>query len=153
MQIKFLFFFNKRERKVSLQEIHKAGIHKDGTKLGGVVNTPEGFSVLQKDFNKLQGWAERNSLKFNKDKCMVLHLGRNNPMYQYGLGAVLLESSSTEKDLVVLVSRNQQCALVAKKACGILGCIRKSSASRSDEVILAFCIALVRSHLECCVQL
>jgi len=104
------------------------------TKLGGVADTLEGCAAFQQDLDRLESWAERNLLRFNKCKCRVLHLGRNNPMHQYRLGADLLETSSVERDLGVLVddrlTMSQQCTLAAKKANGILGCIKKSVASR-----------------------
>jgi len=61
-------------------------------------------------------------------------------MHQYRLEAELREDTSMEKDLHILMDNklviSQHCASVDRKANGILGCIKKSVASKWREVIL-----------------
>ncbi|GAB0192435.1 mitochondrial enolase superfamily member 1 [Grus japonensis] len=113
------------------------------TKLCGVVNTLEGRDAIQRDLDGLERWVCANLMKFNKAKCKV--------------GAILstttgwadrerIESSSEEEDLGVLVddklNMSWRGALTAQKANCILGCIKRSVASRSRKV---------RPHLQYCV--
>ncbi|GAB0207157.1 hypothetical protein GRJ2_003181300 [Grus japonensis] len=129
----------------------------DNTKLCGVVDTVEGRDAIQRDLDRLKRCTRANCMKFNKAKCKVLHMGRGNPKHNYRLGAEWIESSPEEKDLGVLIdaklNMSRQCALAAQKANRVLGCIKSSVTSRSREGTLPLCSALVRPHLEYCVQL
>ena len=71
----------------------------DDTNLGGVTDAPDGCTAR----DRLENWTERKLEQFNKGKCKVLHLRRNNPRRWYMLEANWLENSFGKKDPGVLV--------------------------------------------------
>lgn len=56
------------------------------TKLSGEVDTWEGRTTLQENLDRPEEWTNKNLMKFNKDKCKVLHLWKHNPGVQHRLG-------------------------------------------------------------------
>ncbi|KAJ7404740.1 hypothetical protein WISP_143620 [Willisornis vidua] len=75
--------------------------------------------------------------------------------YQYTLGDEQIKSSPDKKDLLVdeRLDMTQQCELTAQKANCVLGCIKSSVDQKQREGILLLYSAVVRPHLECCIQL
>ncbi|KAK4814877.1 hypothetical protein QYF61_027906, partial [Mycteria americana] len=118
----------------------------DDTKVGGEVDTSEGRAILQRDLDGLEEWPSKNCMKFNKDKCKVLHLGRHNQRAPYRLGSgpgVLVDTK---------LCMSQQCAAAARKANQILRCICWGITSRDRDMIIPLDSVLVGHHLEYCVQ-
>uniref|UniRef100_A0A803JUG3 PX domain-containing protein n=1 Tax=Xenopus tropicalis TaxID=8364 RepID=A0A803JUG3_XENTR len=113
-------------------------------------------AALQSDFTKLENWAANWKMRFNVEKCKVMHFGRNNINASYLLNGSLLGVSLMEKDLGFFVdnklSNSWQCHSVATKANKVLSCIKKGIDSTDENIILPLYRSLVRPHLEYAVQ-
>ena len=72
------------------------------------------------------------------------------------MGNTCLSKTTREKELGIVVddklNMSQQCDVATKKANAILGCINRSTVSKSCEVLVPRYSSLVRPHFEYCVQ-
>uniref|UniRef100_K7F0M2 Reverse transcriptase domain-containing protein n=1 Tax=Pelodiscus sinensis TaxID=13735 RepID=K7F0M2_PELSI len=151
--ILFNLFINDLEKGVSSEVVKFA----DDTKLFRIVKTEADCEGLQEDLTKLSDWATKWQMKFNVDKCKVMHIGKNNPNYTYSMMGANLATTNQERDLGVIVDSSlktsTQCAVVVKKANRMLGIIRKGIENKTQNILLPLYKTMVRPHLEYCVQM
>jgi hypothetical protein len=128
----------------------------DDTKIFNKISNTSDQEKVQKDLHKLTEWSSTWQMKFNADKCKVLHFGNNNKQHDYLIGDKVLEKSSEEKDLGIYIQNNlkpgRHIDESVKKANQILGRIYRTMEYKSVENILPLYLTLVRPHLEYCVQ-
>lgn len=124
----------------------------DDTKLIKPLVTERDREILQLDLERLIEWTQKWHMKFNVDKCSVLHFGYNNPRYGYAMESRCLQSKEEEKDLGVYVNTtmkfSKQCAESVKKANRVIGIIRRNFINFDKKVLLQLYKSLVRPHLD-----
>ncbi len=128
----------------------------DDTKIGGKALTIGDCDAIQQDLDKLSSWSDKWLLKFNKDKCKVMHVGYNNSKRNYKLQSQNLVKVEEEKDLGVQIKSDlkngTQCLAASRKANTVLGFIARNFQCKNPEVITRLYTSLVRPHLEYAVQ-
>ncbi|XP_053791723.1 golgin subfamily A member 4 isoform X3 [Vidua chalybeata] len=121
--------FKKLKQKISEEQVLPRGAAGRGSSLSP-----------QRDLDRLEHWAITNSMKLNKTNQMLDSApGWSNLRHKSELGEEQLKSSPVERGLRVLVGRklngiSSLCALAAKGANVILGCIKHSITSQLREV-------------------
>ena len=75
--ILFTIFINDLDEEV-VEKVKVLLKFADDTKIGNIVDNDESWKSLQDALDCLCTWAANWEMKFNVDKCHVLHLGRNN---------------------------------------------------------------------------
>ena len=121
------------------------------------VSSPHSISI-EDDIRELENWEKIWLLRFNASKCKVLHIDlNNNPYYEYYLNGTKLGVSEQEKDLGVITSPsllwNEQIKASIAKANKNICWIARNLITREKKVMIAIYKALIRPHLEYCVQL
>jgi S-adenosylmethionine:tRNA-ribosyltransferase-isomerase (queuine synthetase) len=128
-------------------------IFADDTK---IYNSTLNSDDIQSDVETLQQWTEQWDLHFNKTKCHVLHMGKNNPACKYtfkeGNEEVQIKTCEEERDLSVVfdgkLSFDTHIQSCIKKANSVLGIIRRSFTYLDKDTFLRLYKSMVRPHLE-----
>uniref|UniRef100_A0A8C5MJL4 Reverse transcriptase domain-containing protein n=1 Tax=Leptobrachium leishanense TaxID=445787 RepID=A0A8C5MJL4_9ANUR len=150
--ILFNLFINELEIVI---ESH-VSVFADDTNLGKVIQCEQDVTSLQRDLDRLGDWALKWQMKFNLDKCKVMHFGVKNTQVIYTLNGTELGKCKQEKDLGIIIdfklSNNVQCQTAVAKASKVLACIKRGVHSRDENIILPLYKSMVRPHLEYVVQ-
>ena len=148
----FIIFVNNIENGLDSRVLKFA----DDMKVFRTIKDQVDHSMLQKDLNQLVQWSEQWQMKFNFDKCKVMHVGRQHNMNPYEMGGQRLTVIEQEKDLGVVLNNklgaSEQCQEARKKALRMLGAINRNVTYKSGEVVKKLYCSYVRPHLEYCIQ-
>jgi hypothetical protein len=113
--ILFIIFINDLEEGIK----NRLWKFADDTKLLGRVRNQKEVNELKQDLDKLICWTDKWQMKFNSEKCKVMHIGNKNPGTMYVMGDKALTETKEEKDLGVIMCQNlkveKQCGQAAKK--------------------------------------
>ena len=104
--------------------------------------------------NKLVAWANRWEMKFNVNKCGVMHIGKRNLECKYHMNDGWVKSTNEERDLGVLISKglkfSRQCLMAKNKGNSILRIINRGVSYKYSKVISKLYRPYM--HLEYCIQ-
>ena len=128
----------------------------DDTKVFRKVNTGGDQQHLQNYLDRLVKWSVKWQMLFNFGKCKCLHTGHGNLDVNYKMGDTVQGTTVKEKDLGVTISADmqvsEQCGIAASKGNHIIGLIRRNTTYKDKKVIIPLYKAIVRPHLEYCIQ-
>ena len=124
----------------------------DDTKGFQEIQGPEDRDKLQLALDRLVQWAEKWGMKFNIPKCKIMHVGKNNPAYEYNMKNEKMTVVEEEKDIGVVMQKNLKPSKHCKKAADIASAVLRQLARnfhyRDKNTFKKLYIQYVRPHLE-----
>ena len=107
---------------------------------------------LQSTLDRLVEWARVWGMQFNVQKCKIMHVGNNNPRYEYQMAGTTLSVTEEEKDIGVTMSRNLKPSKHCRKAAGTAGAVLRQLTRnfhyRDRNIFKKLYVQYVRPHLE-----
>ena len=146
----FLIYINDLDSVISeKQSVYKFA---DDTKVTQKIESRADQASLQACLDRLDRWAVDWGMAFNVSKCHIMHVGRNNPEYNYMMGGKTLVKTDLERDVGVLISSKlkpaEQCRKAAQTASAVLGQILQAFHYRDRHIYVSLYVQYVRPHLE-----
>ena len=124
----------------------------DDTKGLKVIDSSEDRDKLQVTLDNLTKWSEEWGMSFNIPKCKIMHVGKNNPRFEYKMSGVALTVVEEEKDIGVTVHSSlkpsKHCQKVAATASAVLRQLTKNFHYRDRHVFKKLYVQYVRPHVE-----
>ena len=131
---------------------HKFKLYADDGKLLVELGTDRDNDDMQTDIDKIVGWCKTWSMELSPEKCKVMHLGKQSNPKDYFIAEKKLGVTECERDLGVLVSSDgtwhEQVSSSASKANRILGLMKNTFSSWTDEIAQIVYPTFIRPHLE-----
>lgn len=124
----------------------------DDTKGAKVIQSLADRDKLQEALDCLCDWADTWGMTFNVAKCKVMHVGKNNPCYEYYMRGVKLNVTEEERDIGVVFTKNLkpavQCGKAAGRATSVLHQLKNIFHYRDRFTFVQLYKQYVRPHLE-----
>jgi hypothetical protein len=131
---------------------NKCLFYADDVKIWAAVNSIEEADHLQESLDRLYQWSLDWLLPINKDKCVVLSMGKNQSPGTYHIGGYLLRQTDQEKDLGMIVSSDLKTKLETTRkiasATRMLHSIRRGFSCLNEHSFKQLFVSIVRPILE-----
>ena len=131
----------------------------DDTKVWKRIGAVEDGEELQRDLDTMMEWSDEWLLRFNLEKCKVMHVGHQfDTVYSLegSNGKQLLETISKERDLGVIFTRDlkaaSQCVKAAAKAHSVTGLVRRHFKRLDRDDFMLLYKSYIRPQVEYCIQ-
>jgi hypothetical protein len=103
---------------------------------------------VQEDLNQIVKWCESNCMLINKEKCSVIHFGKNNRQRSYNVSNYILEDKKSDRDLGLIVDNKltfaQHIALIKRKCFSIINKILRIFLSRDWNLLVRIYTIYIR---------